>query len=194
MRCCAVLHCAFFRTYSTWYHAKSTRYQVLACSCIAHTYFLFHLIVPFRSCFFSYITPVPPRSERGIANKHIAQHRPIRPTQVAVGVINSLVAPNHGPLIAAPFPCSGILPCASVAGRRQPPAERSPCINYKVPLRDGVDLRPRGRRKSKWGNTAVPMTCMSYCFCCSCYALCAWYGIRRCVLDRCIGRENVTVI
>ena len=63
---CAVLRCAFFRTYSTGYHAKSTRYKVPVCTCIAWyspnvfitpEYFL-HLVVLCRSsCFFSQITP-----------------------------------------------------------------------------------------------------------------------------------------
>ena len=35
---------------------------------------------------------------------------------------------------------------------------------YKVPLRDGVDMISRGRRRSKRGSTGVPMICtgMSY--------------------------------
>ena len=57
------------------------------------------------------------RSERDTANKHTVQHKAICSAQVALGIIKSLFAPNHGPLLSAPFTCfSCILPCASVAG------------------------------------------------------------------------------
>ena len=64
--------------------------------------------------FSSQITPVNCRSQRGIAYKHAEQHRAISSEQVALGIIKSLVAPNHGPLLSAPFAFSCILPCASV--------------------------------------------------------------------------------
>ena len=56
------------------------------------------------------------RSEHGIGNKQTAQHRAISSAQAACGIINSLlvVAPNHGPLLYAPFTFSCILPCARV--------------------------------------------------------------------------------
>ena len=61
------------------------------------------------------------RSERGIANKYTAQHRPISSAQVALGTVKSLVATNHGPLISAPFTFSCVLPCANVAGNDSRP-------------------------------------------------------------------------
>ena len=42
-------------------------------------------------------------SERDIANKHAVQHRAFSSAQVALGIIISLVAPNHGPLLSAAF-------------------------------------------------------------------------------------------
>ena len=90
----------------------------------------------------SLIPPPPANSTRtadqnvtsSISTQHSAQHRaPINSSaQATLGIINSLVAPNHGPLLSAPFTCfSCILPCASEAGGVQPPAEPSPCnISY----------------------------------------------------------------
>ena len=49
----------------------------------------------------------------------------------ALGIINSLFAPNHGPLLSAPFTCfSCILPCANVAGGASRPRSGSPRISY----------------------------------------------------------------
>ena len=55
------------------------------------------------------------RSERDIVSKRISQHKAISSAQVAIGIVKSLVEPNHGPLISAPFTCCCMLPCASVA-------------------------------------------------------------------------------
>ena len=60
------------------------------------------------------------RSERGIASKHTAHHRAISSAQVAVSIIKSLDAPNHGPLLSAPFTffcCSQYEIVAGTAGR-----------------------------------------------------------------------------
>ena len=82
---------------------------------LKHFFFL-HLVILSRSSF--YFRKMYPccRSERGIANKHAAQYRPISSPQVALGIIKSLVAPNHGLLISAPFTRRRVLPRASVAG------------------------------------------------------------------------------
>ena len=48
------------------------------------------------------------RSKRDTANKHTAQHRAICSAQAALGMINSLFAPNHGPLFPAPFTCTSV--------------------------------------------------------------------------------------
>ena len=68
------------------------------------------------------------RSGRDIASKHTAQHRAISSAQVALGVIKSLAAANHGPLLPAPVLLYSSLRKRS--GRRQPPAELSPCMLY----------------------------------------------------------------
>ena len=61
------------------------------------------------------------RSERDTANKHTAHHRAICSLQAALGIFNSLFAPNHGPLLSAPFAYfSCILLCASVAAGSRP--------------------------------------------------------------------------
>ena len=43
------------------------------------------------------------RSEHDVANKHTAQQRAISSAPVALGIIKSLVAANHGPLLSASF-------------------------------------------------------------------------------------------
>ena len=55
------------------------------------------------------------RSELYMASKHAAQHRVIS-SALALDIIKSLVAPNHGHIIPAPFTLCCILPGASVAG------------------------------------------------------------------------------
>ena len=53
------------------------------------------------------------------STQHSAQHRATinSSAQAALGIINSLAAPNHGSFLSAPFTCfSGILLCASEAG------------------------------------------------------------------------------
>ena len=82
------------------------------------------------SCFsFSQITP------RDIASKHISQHRAISPAQVrALGSIKSLVAPNHGPLLSAPFKFGCIFPCAGIANGGSRPRSRALVVHlYRVP-------------------------------------------------------------
>ena len=53
-------------------------------------------------------------ADQNVTNPASTQHSVISSAQVALGIIKSLVAPNHGPLLSAPFAC--ILPFASVAG------------------------------------------------------------------------------
>ena len=95
---------------------RSTRYRYVR---VHSSFLLFSVIVlPLGPLDVS-----PPRklhpycgSERDIANKHTAQHRATSSAQVALGIIKSLVAPNHGPLRSAPFTFSCNPPRASVAG------------------------------------------------------------------------------
>ena len=109
---------------------RSTRYPgtgMYVCNCHPHSSFAFLTGCPLRVNLFrlfSQFTPVLPircRSERGIASKHTAQHstaqssqlcttstqhstaqhRAISSAQITLGIIKSLVAPNHGPLLFA---------------------------------------------------------------------------------------------
>ena len=57
------------------------------------------------------------RSEYGIASKHTAQHRAISSAQVALGITKTRVAPNHGPLLSAPFTFCCIVLCTSAVSR-----------------------------------------------------------------------------
>ena len=76
------------------------------------------LIVLSRSsscCLFSQIIHSYCRSERGIANKHTAQHRAITSAQVPLGtVLNCFLSPIMDLFFLPPSRC--ILHCASVAG------------------------------------------------------------------------------
>ena len=124
--CRAVLsfeHIVLGITQSTRYQAScevlGTRYpyvRVYSFSCFLYLIVLSVLML----LFCSQITPVYRRSQHGIANKHKARHRAMSSAEVALGIIKSLVAPNHGPLLSAPFPFSCMLPCVSVAERRRP--------------------------------------------------------------------------
>ena len=83
------------------------------------------LIFPSRYlCFFSRPKLHPHcRSECAITNKHTAVHRTgqlLIGEQAALGIIDSLIAPKHGPLLFLPPLCtcfSCILTCASDAAR-----------------------------------------------------------------------------
>ena len=70
------------------------------------------------------------RSEREIASKHTAQHRAISSAQVAPGIIQSLVAPNDGPLSASFISCC-ILSRASEAGGVTRPRSGALAIHTK---------------------------------------------------------------
>ena len=70
----------------------------------------------FSSCFFANYTR---SADQNVISPTSTQHstgRAISSAQVALGIIKSPVAPNHGPHLSAPFIFSYILPCASVAG------------------------------------------------------------------------------
>ena len=60
-----------------------------------------------------------------IKHAHSTAQRAISSAQVALGLIKSLVAPNHGPLRSAPFTFTCVLPCASVAGGVSCPRSRA---------------------------------------------------------------------
>ena len=106
LRCCVMLRCAFFRTYS------STRY-----TCCVLVFLLFLQLISLGHHFF-------PHANYTTADQNVT---PLTSTQrstgqfssaqTSLGIINSLFAPNYGPLLSAPFTCFNcILPCASVAG------------------------------------------------------------------------------
>ena len=63
---------------------------------------------------------------------------------------------------------------------------------HKASLRHGVDLISGGRRKSKRGNTGVPMICtgLIYSRFCSFCMRRVPYEVRRSVFDCCVGRVN----
>ena len=69
------------------------------------------------------------RSERYSASKPISQHRAISSAQIALGIIKLLVAPNHGPLLSAPFAFCSLTPCASVAGGVSRPRSGALIVN-----------------------------------------------------------------
>ena len=105
-----------------------TRYRhVGVCCCVSSVCVLFFtcVIVFLRSFFvlsrsfffmffFRKLHPYCP-SERDIASKHTTHHKTINSAQAALGVIKSLVALTHVPLIAAPVIFCCIIPYASVA-------------------------------------------------------------------------------
>ena len=123
--CRAALRCAFFRTYS------STRYHAKWCGVSVFARVLVFLLAS-SDCFLSVLMLFSSKlhpyclSERRIANKHNAQHRAISSAQAALGIIKSPVAPNHGPLLFAPFTVLAVF-LHERSGRCQLPAERSPC-------------------------------------------------------------------
>ena len=86
---------------------RSTRYQVPLVR-VCTRLFAFSSLVLFSisilfAIFSSQITPVLLRSERDIANIQHSTDRAISSAQVALGIVNSLVALYHGPLLPAPF-------------------------------------------------------------------------------------------
>ena len=88
---------------------RSARYQVPVCTYVCARLFAFFIdCPPSRSSsrfFLSRKLHSRCRSERNIANKHTAHLWATRSAKVALGIIKSLVAPNHGPLLSAPFTC-----------------------------------------------------------------------------------------
>ena len=117
------------------------RYQVPAYTCcVLYSSFCFlQLIVFFPSpCFFpppaSYTCTADQNITSSTVTHHSAQHRATTNSsaQAALGIINSLVVPNRGPLLSAPFTCYSCIflmrafSYASIFSREQP-SERSPC-------------------------------------------------------------------
>ena len=137
--CCAVL----FFEHTVPGIMRNTRYQVRYARVYSSLRF-FNLIVLSRSSscvsVFRKLHPYR-RSERNITNRHTAHHRAISSAQIALGIVKSLVAPNHGPLLSAPFTINSL---RERSGRRQPPAERS-LLTYLV-RRSPSTAAPRTRR------------------------------------------------
>ena len=73
------------------------------------------------------------RSERDIAKKQSTHGWAICSAQAALGIINSLFAPNDGPLLSAPFTClSCFVPRASVVGDVSRPWSGALVVQYLV--------------------------------------------------------------
>ena len=72
-------------------------------------------------------------ADHSVTSPTSAQHKATinSSAQAALGVINSLIAPNHGPFLSPPFTYVHVLVAflRERSGRRQPPAERSPSID-----------------------------------------------------------------
>ena len=73
------------------------------------------------------------RSKRDIANIQHITDRVISSAQGALAIIKSLVALNHGPLLRCPLHIYWLKSSLRErSGRRQPPAERSPCKQIRI--------------------------------------------------------------
>ena len=101
----------------------STRYQVTGTYMCVLVFWVFSLTAfplsdPLRVLFFAIYTRT---ADQNIASPTSTQHsadRAISSAHVAFGIIKSLVTPNHGPILSAPFTflVEMYLPCASAAG------------------------------------------------------------------------------
>ena len=103
-----MLRCAFFRTYSSTRHMmRSTRYRYVRVSLSSFSCFFFKV-----DCPLSVRMPHPPptnytrTADQNVTLPTSTQHSAhvYSSAQAALGIINSLVAPNHGPLLSVPFP------------------------------------------------------------------------------------------
>ena len=143
--CCAVLsfeHKAVYQVYEAKYQVPGTKYQFAGTGMYVFLYSSFSFLQSRLSSLGPYVffpRKLHPhcRSECDIANKHTVQCTQHRATtsssaQAALGIINSLVAPNHGPLLSAPFTSMFWLHSSlrERSGRLTPPADRSTCQNY----------------------------------------------------------------
>ena len=141
---------------------RSTRYQVPVCTRVL--VFLLSLLIvlplgPLR-VFFRISHPYC-RAEHDIANEHTAQHKAISSAQVALGIIKSLVAPNHGPLLAAPSALSCILPCASVAGSiSRPRSGALVTIQYDISLFYNNISRTSAVSSTNFGSILIFASCI----------------------------------
>ena len=97
---------------------RSTRYQVPVVRVCTR---LFAFVVGFvlhlgslRNFFFANYTRTS--ADHNVAPPTNSTENLISSAQVARGIIKSIVALNHGPLLSAPFTFRWSLPCASVAG------------------------------------------------------------------------------
>ena len=116
VRSCVVLRSAFLRAHRTRcyerYQIPGTRLYV--CTRI---FTFFNGCPPSQSCSCFGFRKIHwcCRSQRDIDKKQTTQHRAISSAQVALGIIQSLVAANNGLLSPAPFTFSCIVSCASAA-------------------------------------------------------------------------------
>ena len=128
---CRAALCFLSNMYSrTRYEMK---YQVLVCTCCVLIFWVFLKLISLGPHVFP-LRKLHPycRSERHAVSKHTAQRRATSSAQAALGIINSLFAPNHGPLLSASITCfSCILPCASVTGGVSRPRSGAPVDTYR---------------------------------------------------------------
>ena len=113
LRCCVVLRCAFFRTYSSTRYERSTRYQVLVYACCVLVFLLLQLISPVPMS--PPPTQVTPALTPPTSTQHSTGQLALRTQLLALSIRCS--HQNHGPIFSAPFTCyKCILPCVSAAG------------------------------------------------------------------------------
>ena len=117
LRCCVVLRCVL-----SFEHRAVPGIICVVDYNFSSFFFFFYMYLIFHRPLFFPSRKLPPycRSERDTGNKSshsTAEHsRAICSAQAALGIIQSLFAPNHGPLYSAPFTCfSCILPCLARA-------------------------------------------------------------------------------
>ena len=117
LRCCAVLRCAFVRTYrSTRCHAIPGTERLYARLYWSFIRFLHLGVLSRSSFFFENYTHTGDQNVTSPASTHSTAQATGSAYKAALGIIKSLDAPNHGPLLSAAFTSSCILPCASVLG------------------------------------------------------------------------------
>ena len=114
-------HSTTQRTQASRRHIITLRniiYRYVHVNCCVRIFLLSSLIVLSPSSFFLFFRKLRLccRPELDTASKH----RAISSAQVALGIVKSLVAPNHGPLLSASFIFCSLLDCASAADGCRP--------------------------------------------------------------------------
>ena len=112
VRCCAALCCLSYIQYQVSCDVPGTTYRyVPVYSCFSVLNCL-SCLGPLHDTFLQIYTRT---ADQNVTSPASTQHSTGESGQVALGIINSLGAPNHGPLLSATFTCCCLLPCARVA-------------------------------------------------------------------------------